>query len=92
MNVKIILKIHLQQSWVNILHHLSMYAISLFKTIEKSMMHKKVKFSWNTFCESLREHVMNIIVEEQNEFINKRAAGIISKCQNILYLLIKNCK
>ena len=38
------------------------------------------------FCESLREHAMKMINFKKNEVINKRAAGIIWKCKNLLYL------
>ena len=41
------------------------------------------------FCESLREHAMKIInfqKKKKNEVIKKRAAGIIGKCKNLLYL------
>ena len=40
------------------------------------------------FCESLRVNAMNIInfKKKKNEIINKRAAQIIWKCLNLLYL------
>ena len=41
------------------------------------------------FCKSLREHKMQILnfLKKYNEIINKRAAGIIWKYKNLLYLL-----
>ena len=38
------------------------------------------------FCEFLREHEMKIInsKKKKNEVINKRAAGIIRKCKNLI--------
>ena len=46
------------------------------------------------FCESLREHTMEIIIffYKRNEFINKQTAEIMSKCKNLKIdtLKIKN--
>ena len=45
------------------------------------------------FCESIREHAMQkrllFLKKNKNEVIIKRAAGIIRKCKNLLYLYKK---
>ena len=38
------------------------------------------------FYKSLRENSIKLINSKRNEFTNKRAAGIIIKCKNMLYL------
>ena len=38
------------------------------------------------FCEFVGEHEMKTILKGKNEVINKRVAGIIRKCKNLLYL------
>ena len=46
--------------------------------------------SMKKFCESLREHAMKVInFKKKKKVISKRALWIISKCKNLLYLLIK---
>ena len=63
----------------------SMSTIS-FRSIENNHDVYRGKDWMKKFCESLREHAIKIVnFKEKNEFINKRAAGIIWKCKNLLY-------
>ena len=59
--------------------------ISSFRSIENK---HRDKDCIKRFCEFLREHTMKIInlQKKKNEVINKRAAGMILKCKNLLYL------
>ena len=62
-----------------------------FRTKNKLELHKKVyrvKDSMKTFCKSFIEHAIKIVnfKKKKNEIINKKAAGIIGKCKNLLYL------
>ena len=63
-----------------------MSAISLFKSIESKHVCRG-KDCMKKFCESLREQAMKIInfKKKKIEAINKRKAGIICKCRNLLY-------
>ena len=56
----------------------SMSTILSFKDIGNKHKVYRVKDYMKKFCESLREHVMEIInFEKKNEFINKKTARII---------------
>ena len=61
-----------------------------FKSIENKNDVYRGKDYMKKFCESLREHAIKIIIfkmkKKEKEVINKRAAGIIRKCKNLLYL------
>ena len=62
MDVKIILKIDLQQKEANIFFQgFSMSTISLFRSIENKHDVYRGKDCMKKFCESLREHAMKII-------------------------------
>ena len=64
-----------------------MSTIPPFQSIENKHGVYKSKDCMKTFCESLTEHTMKIInFFKKNEVINKIAAGIISKCKNLLHL------
>ena len=59
----------------------------LKKIENKHDIHRR-KDCMKKFYESLREHAIEIInsKKKKNEVINKRAAGIIWKCKNLLHL------
>ena len=63
----------------HILSDFSMPTITSFKSIEKNHDVYRGKDSMEKFCESLREHAMNIINFEknENETINKRTVEVI---------------
>ena len=65
-----------------------MSTILSFKTIENKYDVYRGKECMKKFCESLREHSMEIInpKKKKNEVINKRAEGMIQKCKNLSYL------
>ena len=63
-----------------------MSIISSFKSIENKHDVYRGKDCMKKFCESLTEDEMRIINFLENEVINKRVAGIIWKCKNLLYL------
>ena len=70
-----------------------MSTISSFKNIEKKHDVYRGKDCMKKFCESLREHAMKIInFFKENEVTNKKAARIIWKCKNLLYLSRKTSK
>ena len=56
-----------------------MSTICLFRSIENKYNLYRGKDCMKKFCEFLREHAMKIInlKKKKNEFINKRAAGIM---------------
>ena len=62
-----------------------MSTISSFKSIENKHDVSKGKDCMKRFCETLREHTMEII-NFKKKFINKLTADIISKCKNLLHL------
>ena len=66
----------------------SMSTISSSRSIENKHYVYRAKDRMNKFCESLREHAMNIIhfKKKKTEITNKRSAGIIWKWKNLLYL------
>ena len=65
----------------------SMLPIWLIKSIENKHDVYRGKDYMKKFCEFLREHAMEIIIfYKKNEVISKRAAGIIRKYKNLLYL------
>ena len=74
MDVKIILKIHLQ----HIPSGFSMSTISSFRSIENKHDVYRGRDCMIKFCEFLREHSMKIInfKKKKNGMFNKRAAGI----------------
>ena len=78
MDVKIILKIYLQQKGT-IPSDFSVSTISSFKSIEKRHDVYRCKDCIKKFCESLRHHTMKIINLEnkKNKVINKTPARII---------------
>ena len=55
----------------------SMSSISCFRSIENKSDVYRGKGCMEKFCEVLRKHAIKIIYFSKNEFINKRAAGII---------------
>ena len=63
----------------------SMSTISSFRSIENKHDVYRCKGCMKTFCEFLREDAVKKI-----SFKKKRAAGIICKCKNLLYLSRKN--
>ena len=63
----------------------SMSTIYSFRSIENKHDVYRCKGCMKTFCEFLREDVVKKI-----SFKKKRAAGIICKCKNLLYLSRKN--
>ena len=67
-----------------------MSTIASFRSIENKYDIYRGKDCMKKFCEYLREHAMKIInfKKEKNEVIDKRAAGIIWKCKNLLYLTV----
>ena len=68
----------------------SMSTILSFKNIENKHDVYRGKYCMKKFCESLREHAMEIInfKKKKSEAINKRTAEIISKWKNLIYLLV----
>ena len=64
----------------------SMFTTSSFRSIENKHDVDRGKACMKNFCEFLTEHAIKIFNFENNEVINKRAAGIICKCKNLLYL------
>ena len=66
-----------------------MSTISLLKKIGNMHDVYRCKYCMKKFYESLREHTMNIIDLKKNKVINKRTAGIIRKCKNLICLLRK---
>ena len=62
-----------------------MSTISSFKSIENKHDVSRGKDCMKRFCETLREHTMEII-NFKKKFINKLTAKIISKCKNLLHL------
>ena len=62
----------------------SMPTISSFKSIKNKYDVYRGKDCMKSFCEFLREHAMKIILKRKNEVFNKRAAGIIRTCKNLL--------
>ena len=75
MDVRIILKIHLQ----HIPSGFSMSTISSFRSIENKHDVYRGKDCIKKFCEFLRDHTLKTInfFKKQNEIIHNRAAGII---------------
>ena len=69
-----------------------MSEILTFKTIENKHDVYGGKNCMKNFCESSREHTMEIINFRKNEVIDKRAAEIISKYKILLYLSRKKLK
>ena len=70
-----------------------MSAISSFRSIENKHDIYRGKDCIETFCEFLRQHAMKMInFKKKKEIINKRAAKIIKKCKNLLYLSRINLK
>ena len=71
----------------------SISTILTFKSIENKNDVYRGKDYMKKFCESLRQHAIKIIIfkmkKKEKEIINKRAAGIIRKCKNLLYLTEK---
>ena len=63
--------------------------MSSFRSIENKQHVYRSKDCMKKFCESLREHAIKAINLEKKKIINKRAAGIIEKCKNLLYLYRK---
>ena len=65
-----------------------MSTISSFKYRENKHDIYKSKGCMKKFCESFREHAMDMInfKKKKNEVRNKRTAEIIRKCNNVLYL------
>ena len=64
-----------------------MLPIWLIKSIENKHDVYRGKDYMKKFCEFLRKHAMEIIIfYKKNEVISKRAAGIIRKYKNLLYL------
>ena len=61
--------------------------MSSFRSIEKKHDVYRGKDCMKKFCEFLRAHTMKIISfkKKKSQTINKRAAGIIQKCKNLLY-------
>ena len=67
-----------------------MSTISSFRKIKNKHDVSRGKDYVKRFCEFLREHAMNIIdFFLKNEVINKRAAGNMLKCKNLLHSLRK---
>ena len=68
----------------------SISTILTFKSIENKNDAYRGKDYMKKFCESLGEHAIKIIIfkmkKKEKEIINKRAAGIVRKCKNLLYL------
>ena len=56
-----------------------MSTISLFKSIENTHEVYRGKEYTKTFCESVREHALEIInsIKQKNDVANKKAAGAI---------------
>ena len=75
-------KIHLQ----NTPPGFSMSTILSFRIIENKHDVYRGKDCMIKFCQFLRKHAMKIINFKKNEIVNKRAAGIIWICKNLLYL------
>ena len=72
-------------------HIPSGFSISIilsFRSIENKHDVCRGKDCMKKFCESLRDHTMKIInfKKKNNNVIQKRAAAIICKCKNLLYL------
>ena len=65
---------------------ISMSTISSFSSLENKHNVQRDKDCMIKFCEFLREHAMKIINLKKNEIINRKAAGIICKCKDLLYL------
>ena len=65
-----------------------MSTISSFRSIENNLDVCTGKDCMKKFSESLREHAMKRInfKKEKNAVIKQRAAGILRKCTNLLYL------
>ena len=63
----------------------SLPTISSVRIIENKHNVCRGKGFMKEFCEYSRDHAVNII-NFKNELIRKRAAGIIWKCKNLLYL------
>ena len=64
-----------------------------FTSIQKKHDVYRDKDCMKMFCESLREHAMNIInLKKKHKVINKWTAGIIWKCKKSVILLKKNSK
>ena len=70
----------------NIPSGFSMSTISSFKSIENKHDVYRGNDSVKKFCESAREHAIEIIDFKKNEVNNKGTAEIISKCKHLLYL------
>ena len=68
-------------------HNLSGFSMSTIYSFRSIDVYRD-KDCMKKLCESLWKHVMKIInfKKKKNEVINKRAAGIIWKCKNLLYL------
>ena len=60
--------------------------ISSLRSIKNKHDVYRGKDCTKNFCEFLREHAMEINNLLKKEVINKRAAEIIRKCKNLLYL------
>ena len=65
-----------------------MSTISSFRSTENKHDIYKGNDCMKKVSESFREYAMKIISfkKKKNEIINKRAASIIQKCKNLLYL------
>ena len=64
-----------------------MSTISSFRSIENKHDVHRGKDCMKKFCDSIKEHAMKIInFKEKSRIINKRAAEIIRKSKNLLYL------
>ena len=77
MDVKIIMKIRLQQNKRTYSIKFSMATISLFRSIKNQLDVYRGKDFMKMYFKSLRKHTMKIInfKKKKNEIINKRAAG-----------------
>ena len=71
-----------------------MPTISSFRSTENKHGVYRSKDCMKNICEFLRKHRIKIFYfnKKINEFVNKRAARIILKCKNLLYLLEINIK
>ena len=63
-----------------------MSRISSFRSMENKHNVYRGKDFMKKSCESWRKHAMKIVILKRKKIINKRAAGIIWKCKNMLYL------
>ena len=63
-----------------------MSSVSSFRSKEKNDDVYKGKDYMKMFCRFLRKHEIKIILKRKQEVINKRAAEIIWRRKNLLYL------